>query len=128
MTNEEKNRMFELKQQIAPLQSELWTLEGKQKEEAAQSLLGKHFKYYNSYGSDERWWKYAKVLSVKDGYPHAFTFEHTSRDAIEIESHVGGYYASGGWEEISEAEFNAAWLALQNDIVKAANAAKLPRG
>ena len=127
MTPEERNRQFEIRQQIAALQEELNPLEVKERQEKNASVVGRYFKYHNSYGSGEDWWKYLKIVSEGEYWPIGIAFQHTSRDSVEIETDKT-VTSIGGWEEISQAEYENAWQGLMKQIAKYAATAGIQGG
>lgn len=121
--SEEVNRQHELREQIRELQEELYPLEIKEKQTSNAALVGRCFKYNNSYGGGDRWWKYARVIDAGDHWPVAIAFQHTTRDSIEIEVNKC-FMRLDGWQEIPEAEYRAAWQALMQGVAKMAHTAQ----
>lgn len=78
-----------------------------------RKLIGRFYKYYNSYGGDyPRWWMYGRVEAVSEsGYITGLTFQRTSRGIIEIEiegpMHVHPESEGTGacWQPITASEF-----------------------
>ena len=69
-------------------------------------LIGRYFKYHNSYGDDERWWLYATVTGVSEwGHLYGWSFEHTVTGKFSIQTHELLHIVSEGWREIDSAEF-----------------------
>lgn len=89
-------------------------IEAKERAERNASLVGKCFRYHNSYGGGyEKWWLYARVIGVDEwGQPLLFKFQTTSSDEIQIEPAARGP-AIDMYEPISNPQFFAAWQALQ---------------
>lgn len=81
-----------------------------------RAMLGKCFKYLNSYGSgDPKWFYYVRIVSFneKDMSFRVVTFQHTSRKRLEIEWEQTynyradtRYNADNGWELVSAAEYD----------------------
>lgn len=94
-----------------------------------KKLEGKYFKYLNSYGSDyKKWGVYTKVIEIKpsdlynvgrgvDCHFTGFSFEFDKIGLITIENIKRGHTHLLG-DEISEAEFNAAWNEIADMINK----------
>lgn len=78
--------------------------------------VGNCFKYHNSYGSGERWWLYAKVVSADDCGVKAFQFQDTG-GRLEVEKRFHLYAHMSGYEPISENEFYTAWQAFKAKII-----------
>jgi len=72
MNKKELNKKIgELQKKIDPLRKELRKIEDKASLKEKQKLLGRCFKYKDSYGSGEKWWTYIKVVAVsKDVFTH----------------------------------------------------------
>lgn len=114
-----KTRERELADQIAPLQAELDAVLRMKRDAENQKLVGRCFKFSNSYGgSDKRWWLYGKVVSVDEYWPHLITFQHTSEDQIEIKTDEVASSLGSGWTEIDADEFEKAWQDLMQTIIK----------
>jgi hypothetical protein len=81
---------------------------------ALQKLIGKCYKYRNSYGSGERWWLYKKVVGISGTMLKTLEFQITSYDEkgkAEIEeSHCYGDMT--GCVEITKDEWNAEWTKI----------------
>lgn len=73
-----------------------------------QALVGKCFRYWNSYGQDEHWWLYARVDGTDNYWPYSFQFQKTSQNEFRIET-LKTFTSSERYKEISEAEFSQAW-------------------
>lgn len=72
-----------------------------------RALIGKFFKYRNSYGSGEKWWLYVAVTGVDGGgTPTGWRFQRTSNDTVEIErkTWLSGV-PNGGYQEITARAF-----------------------
>lgn len=86
--------------------------ESKRLSEAAAKLVGKCFKYHNSYSVDEKWWLYLKVVGCDGHKLIVEKFQTTSRGNSMIErdfqflfgdAHLGDWYIP-----ISDEEFDKA--------------------
>jgi hypothetical protein len=91
----------------------------REKDEVARpafaALVGKCFKFRNSYGSGEKWWLYVRILRLhKDSLTYdTVQFQNTSRSNIEIEYRQQWNFQQGnhfsvqnGWEEITFEEYD----------------------
>lgn len=112
----------ELKKQFDEARYELDRIERAERRKQHKALVGKCYKYRNSYGSDRpKWWLYAKVVKVGDYWPEAITFQRTSLDIFEVSDNKT-FTASGSYEEISRQEFARAW----REFLRALELLKLP--
>lgn len=92
-------------------------IEATERDQKHAALIGKCLRYRNSYGHDEKWWLYCKVLRAEGGNLIIHRFETTSRGEIKIEPEYKDYYGlTGGWETISDGTFADAWADLRNRI------------
>lgn len=76
---EEKKRMSEkeeLRKQINKLRERLWAIEVAERQHENDKLVGKFFRYHDSYGGGKKqWWIYYKVVKSSDGmYVKTFYF------------------------------------------------------
>lgn len=88
-----------------------------------KSLVGKCFKYHNSYGGDRpRWWLYAKVLSAKSKWDcrcFEFATDCDGKHFIEPTERVSPNFIGGdgsSWKPITAAEFNREFAKLRRKI------------
>ena len=72
-------------------------------------LVGQWQKYRNSYGSDENWWLYRRILSVSGQWCKSFAFQITSNNTMEIDLCKHGSLDSGGWLPVAPVEVQEAW-------------------
>lgn len=95
--------------------------QAKQRAEENGALVGRFYKYHNSYSCPEkpsdRWWLYIRVESV-DGYCiKCLKFETDKYGKVEIEPrHNLSFRLGDGYQEITAAEFNKAWRATKKKI------------
>jgi hypothetical protein len=68
-------------------------------------LLGRCFKYSNSYGGDSRWWLYIKVTGDDGYWPRTFNFQTTDRDEVLFRRNHQSHISGGGYIPIAAAEF-----------------------
>ena len=97
------------------LQSEIDT-------EANQKLLGKCFKFRNSYGSGEEWWLYTKIVEVDNWSVTVITVQDCNEGRIEIkrENHSASHYQKdvGSQLQITQEEFDKNFEEILEKIKK----------
>lgn len=108
-----------LRDQIAPLRANLERIEDAERKAQSVALVGRCFKYRNSYscpqGPKDYWWLYVKVVGIGEHWPVSMEFE-TDRDGkIEIRTREC-FSRFEGHDEIKPSEFNAAWRSLQKRV------------
>lgn len=82
-----------------------------------KSLIGKCFRYRNTFGDGKHWWLYTVVTSVNRwGHLHGLSFQTKSDGSTEIEPR--NYLSLSGWKEISRQEFDRAKAQCIRRIVK----------
>jgi hypothetical protein len=86
-----------------------------------QALIGRCFKFDNTWGDSRRWWLYIKVVGTKEGRLEVFKFQTDCNDEIRIEPLTQKLNDSfiekpSGYIPISEDEFQEHWRALQKRI------------
>ena len=120
-----KRTAEQIREAIAPLREELRAVEAAEARKQGEAMVGRCFKYHNSYsGPGERWWLYVNVTKVDgDGHLNAFAFQTDIRGKSEIETQ---HYVSAcslgegsGYLPIKASEFNAAWRRLSQKIATA---------
>jgi hypothetical protein len=82
-------------------------------------LVGKCFKYLNSYSSpSEKWWLYKKIIKG-DKNLKSMEFEHTALDIYEVKmNHWTHSNSLFNHIEISSEEFNLAWLEFKKSLIE----------
>ena len=88
------------------------------------AMVGKCFRYKNSYGPKEPgdyFWFYLRVLST-DGFGvrcHTFQTDNDGRIEIQWNNHRSSYQGAlnGGYEPISQAQFDKAWQELKKCVL-----------
>lgn len=99
------------------LRAKLGRIDDKRRLEANREMVGKCFKYHNTYGGDRKWWLYAKVTKAGRYWPEAFTFQNTTRGfEVVIEK---GFSSNIGYIEISEAEYSRALAQFKAKLLRA---------
>lgn len=94
-----------------------------ERERENRALLGKCFKYRNSYSCPEKpsdyWWLYTKVVGLEGPNIFYTEFEVAKDGRISINFNRQCYASMiHGHVEIRASEFNKAWRALQSKIAK----------
>lgn len=110
----------QLEQEYARILAKLDIIEARERKAEHEKLLGKCFKYLNSYGSSRpSWWLYAKVTGTDGYWPRTLTFQVTcDREIIvkEKDTHSGMGKPGNGWIEIPKSEWNKQWRGLVKRI------------
>jgi hypothetical protein len=113
----------EIAQKITALRSELGEIERQERREQHDALVGRAFKYRNCYscpeGPDDYWPLYSRCIGVDDdGWLtwHTFETDKHGRITIEFQHHSMSLLSSS--DEISKAEFAAAWESLKARILQ----------
>jgi hypothetical protein len=88
----------------------------------AQALVGKCFKYPNSFGCNSKWWIYIRVLSAEDTEVTTDEFEENSNGQIEFNYNCERYYntycGNSSYIPISKEEYLKAREALVKKVIK----------
>jgi hypothetical protein len=75
-----------------------------------EKLIGRCFKYHNSYGSGEKWWLYRKIVGIDGTTLKTFEFQITSySDEGKMEIKESHCYGVDGYLEITKDEWYAEW-------------------
>ena len=77
----------ELKKKINTLRDHLWKIEAAERKKENDELVGKYFRYRNSYSApSKKWWIYHKVIKSSDSYTvTAFSFEINPYNGASVE-------------------------------------------
>ena len=111
--SERREAVLEAKMREA--REELSAIRSEKAEKRNKKLLGKCFKFRNSYGgNDDGWWLYSIVTKATASL-EVFKFQTDCNGAIEIESDRY-WYAHDGYAPISREEFDTAWAKLVEEI------------
>jgi len=106
----------QLEAEIRPLQAALHRIRDAETKAESLALVGKHYKYRNSFGGDRpQWWLYAKVIRVGEFHPVAFVFQTDCDGRIEINTKEW-FTGLQSYIEIAAKEFNAEWRKTQKRI------------
>lgn len=116
-----QTRRQKLEQQIRKLREELWTIERADSDKANTPLVGKAFKYRNSYGSGE-WWLFALVTEASKGSLKGWRFEKAGDGQITTRfDDFLSCFPGDNWHEIPRTEFIAAWSELLCELETESN-------
>lgn len=110
------DRKDELRLIINTARAELDAIESKEALATNRALLGKCFKYRNTYGGDgsESWWMYSVVVAVNGDGITLFNFQRDTSGRVFVEQERG--FILGNHEPISFAELKHAWDVLSCHI------------
>lgn len=117
------NKIAQLQQRIAPLAQQIEKLRVEETRQSNLRLVGKCFRYRNSYGFQcPGWWLYLRVYGLSEcGTPLAFTFQHTATGRFETETaHVCFPSLEDRYESITPLECDEAWRKFQVDLARVA--------
>ncbi len=116
------NKKQELEKIITEARSELWEIENTERQKLYTPLVGKFFKYRNSYSVPQTeadyWYQYVEVTGVEGENigVKVFMFENDVHGQIRIELDGRKPILSSGYTEISRDEFLSAWQNIQDSI------------
>jgi hypothetical protein len=102
----------ELKKIIAEARNQLDTIESKRIGAINKRLLGKCYRFRNSYSSDSKWWLYLKCVSVNGRELTTIQFEKDCYGKIEITQEKFRFSLSDSYQEITQDHFEQAWKEL----------------
>ena len=107
------DREQEIRSIIDPLLDELSAIQEEKKRKEELSLLGKCFKFHNSYHSLETdsdpWWVYRKITGFNDGSLSSTSFQIDPEGNVDVRFDERLFSITPKWQEISEAEYQSAW-------------------
>jgi len=111
-----KRTAKQLEKVIQKAREELYEIEKKQTQKRNAALVGKCFKFLNSYGGgNDEWWTHEKVLGAEGMMLLVFRFETDCYGKISIEPYDQTSvvpYADNGYIEITPDQFHAEWQKL----------------
>jgi hypothetical protein len=112
------NRKDELKSIVEKARSELREIEEAESAKVNQALVGKFFKFRNSYSKpNEYWWLYMAVTGLSDeGNPLTWNFSKDIYGKIEVEVDQLRLLVSSGYIEIKAKEFYRAYESLMAEL------------
>ena len=100
-------REQELREEIIKLRRELDEIEQAEAEKKNCHLVGKCYRYKNSYGGGSWWWRYRRVTTVNGNDILCFVFEKKPNAfEVRVDDWLGALRNN---QEISEDEFRQAW-------------------
>ena len=112
---EQKDRLEELKKEISQLEEKQRPLiEEKLKLQDAVSLkknkklIGNCYKYHNSYGSEDKWWMYVKIIDANVWSVTTLEAQDCGDDRIEVTKYnhsASNYQGEMGYIKIPNSEF-----------------------
>ena len=94
---------------------ELNKIEEKEDTKKNLPLVGRCFKFKNSYGSGDSWWLYSEVLGVEGGFFKYLTFQECTHGKISVELREYGY-DSLRQTEITKQEFDKQFRLLLDKL------------
>jgi hypothetical protein len=108
------DRKTELQKIIKNCREELYTIEHKEQFESIRLLVGKYYKFKNSYScpknAEDYWWLYEKIEGIdKDDDLYGFEFQTDKYGDINIKRKIFTYPNMDNWIEITEEEFRSEW-------------------
>lgn len=120
-------RKKELQATVKKALGEFEQIESAERKERNRALIGKCFKYHNSYSCPEKpadyWWLYARVAGlVEDGWLKVWTFEKNGYGKWEIEFDTTRYGAFENYTPIPLSEFLSQWKKAVKEIERSAQA------
>lgn len=102
----QKENAQEIRNKISELQNQLYVIEASEKKAKAKKLVGKCFKFRNSYSSDKPWWLYIKIVGfTESGNLICFEFQTNCYGKAEVETTTMFGNLHEGYIEIKESEF-----------------------
>lgn len=110
-----------LRSKMLKLRQKIEAIEEKREKSIGRKLIGKCFKFHNSYSGNERWWLYITITGMGRGtFCDAFQFETTSQGEHQTKvknwfSHASAQTGSG-YLPCSRVEFDAAWSDFKKSI------------
>lgn len=132
MTDDQiRTRLVELNASVNEALALRNELDEREKRAKVLPLVGKCFKYRNSYSFGESWWLYAIVIGTTEGQkmPRAITFQDDGQGQISIAyEHHGSTLTNGGWTEIARSEFDRAVRAITKKVLVLASGRPTKRG
>jgi hypothetical protein len=110
MNKREKARLYKI---ICDARAKLDEAESAERDKINARLIGRCFRYQNSYGGDkEKWWLYMRVTRVDDGSLRAMRFEEDCYGRVNVDPNAWIMHGeiSYGWKPISRSDFDMAWI------------------
>lgn len=103
--------------QAEPINKELSEIKDKRARKDWEKMVGKCFKFRNSFGSGEKWWLYEKIVGFNEDGLITLIAQKDSHDHIEIEKRTSYGYHHSGDIKISKEEFDREFQKLLSEIL-----------
>jgi hypothetical protein len=115
------NRLDELRKQSYKIQREITELLEAERMENGKHLIGRYFKFINSYSMpqtpEDYWWLYAHVYKQENSNLISYEFEKDSDGKVRINpDKITLAPVLETWVEITEDEFREAFNKLMNEL------------
>jgi len=113
------SELLDLAMERVRINSRIWEIKREENNERNQKLIGKCYRYRNSFGNEnEGWWLYIRVLEIEDGNLIVHRFQTDRNGRIEIEPRRVEWDSVGStYEEVSKEDFWVAWDTLKLTIL-----------
>lgn len=116
------SELKQLERKRAEVNQQIWAIEHAKDEARSSAVVGRCFKYLNSYGSGDKWWLYFKAERFDGGQVIGPKFEHRTGGyggelIVEPLSHVFSHMQ--GYVEIDADEYEAALTDFVGAVTKA---------
>lgn len=98
------------------LHSEMRAIEIVEAKERNSPLVGRYFKYRNTYGFGESWWLYLKVIGLEDSAFRVVQFEIT--ETGRHEACATSKMSLDNWQSITLSEYAEAFSSFINSLVE----------
>ena len=120
------SELEKLEAQRAGIQDKIWDIKLVETEKENQKYLGKCFRYENRYSSDESWWLYKKVISIKDGHLEVVAFQIDCYGSADVKRNNWSAGSIHNETEITEMDFSLAWDNFKDKVSQYEVELKLP--
>ena len=112
------SKLEELQDERTRLNIHIWEIERRESDKRNATLIGKCFRYSNSFGSGESWWLYVKIIGAVDGNLISRRFQTDCRGRMEVEPEHTTFtdLLNADYEEISSKDFDTAWIDFKATI------------
>ena len=110
----DKRKLKILRKQMHNIRKEVDKLEEAEWKREHDALVGRYFKYHNSFGSGDKWWLYMSVTAIQGHSIKGFQFERASNGEFRVKPDDirFSFSLAEGWIEIDLAEYKEAWNEL----------------
>ena len=111
------NKKDKLKSVISKARFELSQIEEAESVKFCQTLVGRFFKFKNSYSSDDNWWLYTTVTGVNgSGEAICWSFQKDIYGQVEVEDGIFRSFLGSGNIEIPEKEFWKEYSSIMEEL------------